>query len=146
MSMFDNIQCEYPLPGLPEGLIIEFQTKSFDCPFLDNYKITKQGELLVEDFDIEDRSDPNAEGLMRLVGCMAKIPKGWSPVNFTGNINFYGDKDSGSLLLISFSEGTKKKILDNGEEVEVEETEWFEYDALFKDGHLISVERSLNPS
>jgi len=141
MSMYDNLRCEYPLPGLPDATGIEFQTKDTESQFLDDYKITADGQLMIEEYDIEDRSDPNAEGLMRLVGSAARIPKGWKSVDFTGNLNFYGDKNNGSLFLINFSEGTKKMVGDDGKEVDVPEAEWFEYDAIFEKGKLISVER-----
>jgi hypothetical protein len=45
MGMFDNIQCEYPLPGEPKSPDRDFQTKDFDC-YLDKYTITADGRLL----------------------------------------------------------------------------------------------------
>ena len=136
MGMYDNLRCNYPLPGDPGD--IEFQTKSFDS-FLNDYRITESGELLVEEYDIEDRSDPNAKGIMRIVGMMTRIPKGWKLVDFTGVVNFYGDKHSGKLLLIS-REGTKM-LDENGKEVERPAAEWFEFNATIDHGTLVSVER-----
>jgi len=110
MGIYDYVHCEYPLPGLQDPTKIEFQTKSMDT-FFDNYRITAEGKLEVEDYDVEDQSDPNAEGIMRLVGSCTRIPKGWNPVDFSGTLNFYGDVNSGNLFLISFKEGTKVEML-----------------------------------
>ena len=116
MGMYDNLRCEYPLPGDPGD--IEFQTKDFDS-ILNEYRITVDGKLLIEEYDIEDRSDPNATGFMRFVGSMTRIPKGYKPVDFTGYVNFYG-------------KGFERPAL---------ETDWFEYIATFEHGMLTSVER-----
>ncbi len=46
MTMFDNIHCEYPLPGAPEKIQNgDFQTKGFEC-LMDRYTITKEGQLI----------------------------------------------------------------------------------------------------
>lgn len=136
MGMYDNLKCDYPLPGNPVG--IEFQTKSFDS-LLDDYTILSDGRLMVEVYDIEDRSDPNAEGIMRFVGMMTRIPLGLKPLDFTGVANFYGDKNTGQLFLISRE--SIKMLDENGEEIERPEAEWFEYNATFEHGVLTSVER-----
>ncbi len=47
MGVFDEIECELPLPETPEpcpGRI--FQTKSFEDPYMEHYKITGDGRLL----------------------------------------------------------------------------------------------------
>jgi len=44
MGMFDDIQCDYPLP-LPEYQRNHFQTKSLHCT-LSRYRITKDGRLV----------------------------------------------------------------------------------------------------
>ena len=45
MGMFDYVRCEVPLPdgSSTEGL---FQTKDFDCPYLETYVIRKDGRLI----------------------------------------------------------------------------------------------------
>jgi hypothetical protein len=120
MGIYDYVHCEYPLPGLDDPTKIEFQTKSLDTLF-DNYRITAEGKLEIEEYDVEDRSDPNAEGFARFIGCCARVPTGWKPVDFSGILNFYGDVYSGNLMLISF--------------------EWFEFDAEFKNGTLTNLSR-----
>ena len=142
MGMYDKIRCEFPLPGLPDPTGIEFQTKSLvDLGFFDDYQITEQGQLVLSDYDVEDRSDPNAEGLMKLVGCMTRIHICWGLVDFTGTLNFYGDANSGMLFFVNFAEGKTTTRDDEGNEIEVPEAEWFEYNAVFEGGNLISVER-----
>ena len=90
MGMFDNLECEYPLPvkvdrGEP------FQTKDTPAQFLDNYKIKEDGTLWHEKYDTEDRSDPNASGLDAFRGCATRVNKRWEQcADFTGEIAFYG--------------------------------------------------------
>ena len=79
MGMFDYLHCYYPLPGKPpygpEGHG-GYQTKNLTCG-LDLYKITENGELLVQKFT------PDGE---------LEVENGspvWKKVNYTGVINFY---------------------------------------------------------
>lgn len=97
MGMFDDLRCKYPLPvdGANE---VEYQTKSFDCPRLDNYEIREDGSLWHEEYDTEDRSDPNAKGLDRIIGMLTPINKRWVRFDLTGEVQFYGSgKKSGRL-------------------------------------------------
>lgn len=74
MGMFDYVTCEMPLPGNPPAGL-EFQTKDGpDFPFMDTLVIRADGRLVRKGYQVEDRSDPNAEGLMRLWGAMTRIP------------------------------------------------------------------------
>ena len=141
MGIYDNIHCEYPLPGLDDPTKIEFQTKSLDT-FFDNYRITAEGKLEIEEYDVEDRSDPNAEGIAKLFGCMTRIPQGWKPVEFTGIVNFYGDANSGNLFLVSFGEEGKVEMLgEDGTPVPKPKAEWFEFNVTFDHGTLTSLDR-----
>lgn len=91
MGMFDTLRCDYPLPARAQVQDLSFQTKSLDCLML-NYQVRADGTLWVEDFDIEDRSDPNAEGLARLAGMMTPTNQRWRHMDdFTGEVVFYGD-------------------------------------------------------
>lgn len=102
--MFDNINCEVPLPVAGfEGR--EFQTKDTPNQFLDNYKIDSESQLWVEEYDIVDRSDPTAEGISRIFGRLSRENKRWKMVNdFTGNIKFYDfENPAESKNLKSFS-------------------------------------------
>lgn len=70
----------------------QYQTKSFDEPYMDRYEIRDDGSLWREAYDVEDRSDPNAEGLFRLRGRATRVNERWERVpDFTGEIYFYGD-------------------------------------------------------
>jgi len=46
MGMFDEVQCEAPLPDGYEGPGERFQTKSFPDPGMQRYKITSTGRLM----------------------------------------------------------------------------------------------------
>lgn len=64
MGMFDYLQCKYPLPNAGDN-DLEYQTKDTPAQFLDRYEIRVDGSLRHLDYDIEDKSDPNAEGFAR---------------------------------------------------------------------------------
>jgi hypothetical protein len=46
MGMFDEIECDAPLPDGGPGLATVFQTKSLPCPSLSRYRLTHDGRLL----------------------------------------------------------------------------------------------------
>lgn len=46
MGMYDEIQCDAPLPDGYEGARVRFQTKSFPDPGLQHYRITSSGKLI----------------------------------------------------------------------------------------------------
>lgn len=119
MGMFDYVVPECELPDEAGRLVREWQTKDFDAPFMDTYRITAEGRLMEEVYHIEDRSDKNApEGsVMRLLGIMTKVHEGWRDANFHGVLNFYG----------STSHDWKG--------------EWIEYNATFTHGALEKIER-----
>jgi hypothetical protein len=89
MGMFDNVRCKLPLPW-PEAADFdaEWQTKDLDCQ-LDLYEIREDGTLWHEDYDTEDRSDPNAEGLNRFCGMRTRVNKRWEQMQFEGELCFY---------------------------------------------------------
>lgn len=62
-----------------------YQTKSLRCVF-DNYEVRDDGTLWREEYDIEDRSDPSAEGLAALFGVMTQTNKRWERDDFTGSV------------------------------------------------------------
>lgn len=135
MGMFDWVRCEYPLPGLDDPKAIRFQTKDMDdMMYLTEFVITKDGRLVHHKVTkVEDRSDPKAEGLMRSLGCATPVEWVDVDLNYHGTLNFYGDKNTGELRAINLKNGIDR--------LHPEETEWFEYNAKFTDGQLVSVER-----
>lgn len=116
MGMFDNVIPEFPLPDEGAKRVNEWQTKDFDAPFMDKYRITPEGRLLEELYDIEDQSDPTAEPgtLASLRGMMTRVNVRERDMDYHGVLNFYGTTADG---------------------------EWFEYNATFTHGALEKVER-----
>lgn len=125
--MYDNIICEYPLPDIEVQEEI-FQTKTFDDPQLDNYIITKEGDLLIEIreyFSIPEEERPfynQSEWdnpLFKMVGMFGhKIIGKKHLTQFNGKINFYiGLPYSGKI------------------------DQWYEYTATFKNGRLTKLEK-----
>ena len=90
MGMFDYVQCHKELPW-PEAADFgpEWQTKSMDAPYCDNYEIRADGTLWHEAYETEDRSDPNAEGLMAICGMMTRVNERWEQVEFTGELEIH---------------------------------------------------------
>jgi hypothetical protein len=106
MGMFDELSCLYPLPA--EGADgVEWQTKSLDCT-LDMFEIRADGTLWHEEYQIKDQSDPNATGLLRWVGSLARVNQRMVPYLYTGEVAFHGHRDG----------------------------EWFEFSAYFVSGDL----------
>lgn len=120
MGMFDYVVPECALPDEAAKLVGEWQTKDFDAPSMDKYRITAEGRLLEEVYHIEDRSDKSApEGSFKGIrGMMTKVHEDWRDLNFHGVLNFYG----------STSRDWKG--------------EWIEYNARFTDGQLVGIERT----
>ncbi len=115
MGMYDNITVKYPLP-LPEYQARVFQTKDTPTQFLDSYEIDETGQLRVEEYEVEDRSDPNETGIKRIIGMITRINRRWTNSNFTGEINFYDslsfDPENRGWIefTATFVEGKLKKI------------------------------------
>jgi hypothetical protein len=86
MGMFDEVRFRgYPLPlQLSDDVLL--QTKSLDCR-MDLFEVREDGSLWREHYDIEDRSDPNAEGIMAIVGCMTRVNKRWQREPYTGEVS-----------------------------------------------------------
>lgn len=119
MGLFDDLTVKVPLP---DGIVRKnFQTKSLPAMFLDQYEIREDGTLWHEDYDIEDHSDPNAEGLLRFAGAMAPVNQRWVPVDYTGEVRF-ADFDR------------------------AEDPEWVEFVALFVHGSMTHLERIVGQS
>lgn len=75
--MFDNVQCEYPLPDGLDPTGIDFQTKSMDS-VLDTYVITEHGRLCIYPWSIAYSTKKERQ------------PQ-W--LAHTGNMNFYTSVD-----------------------------------------------------
>lgn len=94
MGMYDSIYCRYPLPGL--GVVDdEFQTKDTPSQFLEVYEIREDGTLWHQEYDVVDRSDPEATGLRRICGIMARENQRWVREWHSGTIQFCTSRDGG---------------------------------------------------
>lgn len=112
MGMFDELRCERELPA-PNADGLLFQTKDTPSQWLDSYVIRPDGTLWHQVYDTEDRSDPNAEGLGRLIGSMTRVNPRWESVPLTGEVCFY-----------------------TGGGYDTDNPWWLEFSAYFKDGQL----------
>ncbi len=112
MGLFNEISFKCSLPAKGANRLL-FQTKDLNPSILDLYEVRRDKTLWIQKYDTEDRSDPNAKGIGALVGLMTRVNKRWEPVDFTGKIRFYTDRDS------------------NGR--------WIEFEAEFKSGKMIKV-------
>jgi hypothetical protein len=140
--MFDIVTVEYPLPDPGAAEVMEWQTTDFPDPFMENYKITVDGRLLHERVHYEDQSDPQFPmgTFERVAGSMAPVHERWDDLHFHGILNFYGDKHSGELRMITFAPEAFGKDL-----LHPEPAECFRYSAKFTDGQLISIKRVGHP-
>lgn len=113
MGMFDTISVDSKFIGAVD--IDELQTKSLGCN-LDHYEIRRDGTLWREAYDIEDRSNPEAEGLERFKGMETRVNNRWTCCqNFRGEIVFYGSNRG--------------------------QSRWHEWSALLDDGKLLSIKQ-----
>ena len=102
MGMFDDIKCDYPLPGL--GVVgTVFQSKSLDC-LMWTYTITREGRLFVRTYSLElvpedERPYPD----MLSLGMFRAINERDVDTEYHGDICFYGD--SGEFVA-RFTHGT----------------------------------------
>ncbi len=128
MGMFDNIQCEYPLPetGYRVSPGHSFQTKSLGSE-LDDYTITVDGSLILhrkswEGVPEEERpyyGTPEwEERSKQVIGSIRTVPVGDEEVPYHGDIYFYD----------SLSVGNKPGEV------------WIEYKARFTEGRLSRIE------
>lgn len=118
MGMFDNVVCDYPLPDERAKEVREWQTKSFEWPFLDTYRITPEGRLLHQEWHMEEDPTRPPLGLDPFVPAMTRVNDGWTDVEYHGVLNFYGN------------------VGDN-----YDGANWYEYNATFTHGHLEKIER-----
>jgi hypothetical protein len=88
VGMFDELQCDYPLPGV--GVTTGgFQTKDLECS-LSRYTITKDGRLVCDKWHYvtvpEHERDHHGLPLLRRVIDEPSVDQ-----QYHGALNFYGD-------------------------------------------------------
>ena len=133
MGMYDHVIPEHPLPDGHDPAGEEYQTKDTPAQFLDTYKITAEGRLEHELCDVEDRSDPRAEGFERMFGMMTRVNRRWENVSFHGDLTFYTSNVSGTSGVGVVTSDNKPPV-------------YREYTALFKDGQLIDIRGGVTDS
>lgn len=123
MGMFDDVQCDYPLPDGWHGK--GMQSKDFECE-MTLYRITAEGRLTRQDSDWEDvpkaeRPYPDAaeDDWKRNIGARRRINIRWPDTNYHGIFNFYG----GGF-----------------------QNDWHEYNAKFTDGQLVEIVPVIDPA
>ncbi len=118
--MFDEVRVEV---GLPDGYTgRHFQTKDLDCG-LDHYRISAEGRLLVEDYELHVLP---ADPAKTFSPPFRRESKGWRDTHFHGILNFYA---SPPPLGHRLGEGGRRGHVDS----------WHEYDAEFTDGQLVGL-------
>ena len=96
MGLYDNVRVDAPLPGSPSLSDDEavFQTKDFEDPCLNNYRITKDGRLMLEPWNCQDKTPPADQ-------------------HYHGNLNFYTLTDNNKYGLeyeARFTDGKLQEI------------------------------------
>lgn len=111
MGLYDDVWLadEISLPDGYEGRA--FQTKDFDDPYLDKYRITADGRLERLDFDLEPTGEKVNYGGVEFPE-ERRINERWTPLDWHGWLNFY-----------TFTA----------------ERNWHEYNAKFTDGKLVEI-------
>lgn len=122
MGMFDNVECNVPLP---DGLVSTFQTKDFACE-MDTYTITKGGRLwrryisAYEDVPESEWTHHNPTNALEAIwheNSKQRVVYSECDMNFHGILKFYthvGNRDAGTW-------------------------KWHEYRAKFTDGNLFEI-------
>ena len=149
MGMFDNIKCELPLPGLPQGILdcwivdgeeintseVIFQTKDTPNQYMSLYKIDSEGQLYeekVEGYWEESKDDTEEKSFLHSLGAKYhETSREWVKVSFNGSIDFYE----------AYNHPEKPKYGDSLEEDADEDWMryiygWVEYQAQFIDGKI----------
>ena len=99
MGLFDELTCRMALPGVGVTDTL-FQTKSLPAMYMEHYELRADGTLWHEEYDIEDRSDPDAKGVESLRGAMSRVNLRWEPASFTGEIYFYEAGNTFSVVIV----------------------------------------------
>ena len=108
MGMFDEIKCEYPLPGNPSKDEI-YQTKSMDCPYLDQYRINTDGTIDMERVERRYTYDETKTGFD--AHDVQILSRQWVPLpDFRGEVRFYGKPGDFSAIFIDGKLVNVKKL------------------------------------
>jgi hypothetical protein len=120
MGMFDEINCEYPLPMPedPKGYTgsKNFQTKDLNC-CMNLYEIDKDGNLFRHDVKYErEEGNPKSKSILERIGRLKEISSELVREKITDLINFYdyqqtdGNYDYYIEYQALFRDGTTSEI------------------------------------
>lgn len=122
--MFDEVECEIPLPGDGAAADRVFQTKSLHCA-LDRYTITQEGRL-IHHFRRYERDPDVAPGVLGIPRMMP-VDKQDIDTQFHGDIRMYrSEGDQFVDYVVRFTHGTLEWIrpLEELSEVERQRIGW----------------------
>jgi len=100
MGLFDEVRCNHELSGVHKGETQQTKDLNWFGGALEEYEITSSGRLEFLEYTVEDRGDPNREGLARLAGSMTRV--------FTGgrrDLNYHGWLDLSGFGRAKFTDG-----------------------------------------
>ena len=106
MGTFDEVWCHHDLFGAHKGE--KHQTRSLNLMgggAFEQYEITPAGRLELLEYVIEDRSDPNAEGIDRILGSATMLLTGSSrDMNYPGwlSLSAFGRAKFTDGMLVAF--------------------------------------------
>ena len=124
MGLYDIVKCEVALPdGFRRG---EFQTKTFNDPYMDLYTITAAGRLMCR---YEASREPVPESEWMHVGATHPLEQLWHEQSKTRPI--YAERDTGYHGILNF-------YTDSGSRHDGT-WKWHEYNAKFTDGNLVEI-------
>lgn len=110
------------------------------------YEITQEGRLIEHYWEYESTpedelpyKDEPKDSFKRFFGCIRRKKGSYQiiDINYDGTLNFYGDIQTGELKVINMQTGEDS-------EHPGPEPEWFEYNAEFVNGQVVSIERIIN--
>jgi hypothetical protein len=133
MGMFDVIIVESAVPDAGAAEVTKSQTEDFPDPQLENYEVTVDGRLLLERIHHEDRSDRECRTSDRQDDSDSR---GLGRRSFPGHPEFLGRQVFRRDARSSSGPRTFGEDLPHPERAE-----WFESNAKFTVGQLVSIER-----
>lgn len=126
MGMYDDVVCNYPLPGTNE---IEFQTKSFEN-MLFKYTITEDGKLLEETYQLDvvpeeerpyyGKPEWETNPLLRVCGSLKRVNIKEEQMDFHGWMEIHTiDRDERFLeYKLKFTDGQLVEVVNLTKEKE----------------------------
>ena len=122
MGMFDEVLIEVPIPDLPSGKLFDgacWQTKDFEMPYLDLYRISAAGRLEREAGHSEPLTDAEREEMpasLREWRTTKWIRDGWEDIAYHGMLDLCHIADYGKPsqefveLRATFTHGQLEKL------------------------------------